>query len=251
MRVRCDLLACFFYESGAAMRKIGTCAVAIAASLVMGGYAAAADLPVAPSYKAPAPVAIYNWTGLYVGGNAGYGWGSQDPLVLFYNSFDRANFNIGGGMVGGTIGAQIQQGYIVLGFEGDLGWANINGSSVVTPRILGIGQGVTLDTSSKIEALGTARARVGVAMDNVLFYATVGGAFVKSTASSSTINNTPCGIYCSGSSWRPGIAAGLGVEYGFTPNWSVKAEYLYTKVVGTGASSDEVNMVRGGINYRF
>ncbi len=234
------------------MSKIGTCAIAIAASLVMGGYAAAADLPLAPAYKAPTAVAaVYNWTGLYVGGNAGYGWGSQDPLVLFANRFDRANFNIGGGMVGGTIGAQIQQGNIVLGMEGDLDWANINGSSVVTPSILGVGQGVTLDTSSKISAYGTARARVGVAMDNVLFYATAGGAFVKSTAVSSTINGSPCGIYCQGSSWRPGIVAGLGVEYGITPNWSVKAEYLYTKIVGTGVSEDELNVVRGGINYRF
>src|SRR4051812_270190 len=35
--------------------------------------ALAADLPV----KAPmvAPVAVYNWTGLYIGGNAGYSWG--------------------------------------------------------------------------------------------------------------------------------------------------------------------------------
>jgi len=27
-----------------------------------------------------------------------------------------------GGMVGGTVGAQIQQGYVVLGVEGDLDW---------------------------------------------------------------------------------------------------------------------------------
>jgi outer membrane immunogenic protein len=66
----------------------------------------------------------------------------------------------------------------------------------------------------------------------------------------------PCGTLgvlpdCSGSSWRPGIAAGLGVEWGFTPNWSVKAEYLYTAVVGSGVSTDKLNTVRAGINYRF
>lgn len=239
------------------MNKIGKFAVAIAASAIMGGYAAAADLPVAPAYKAPAPVAaVYNWTGFYVGGNGGYGWGNQDPLVLFSNRFDRAGFDINGGMIGGTFGAQIQQGYVVLGLEGDLDWANIKGSSVVRPSILGLGQGVTLNTSSSISALATVRARVGVAMNNVLIYATGGGAFVKSSASASSIAGVPCGTLgvlpdCSGSSWRPGITAGLGMEYGFTPNWSVKAEYLYTKVVGTGISTDQLNIVRGGVNYRF
>ncbi|MCC8943596.1 porin family protein [Bradyrhizobium sp. Arg62] len=232
-------------------------AAAIAASLMMGGYAAAADLSAAPAYKAPAPVAaVYNWTGFYVGGNAGYGWGNQDPLVLFSNRFDRAGFDISGGMIGGTFGGQIQQGYVVLGLEGDLDWANIKGSSVVTPSILGAGLGATLNTSSSITALGTVRARLGIAMNNVLLYATGGAAFVKSTASASTVAGVPCGTAgvlpdCAGSSWRPGIAAGLGVEYGFTPNWSVKAEYLYTKVVGTGVSSDDLNIVRGGVNYRF
>jgi len=241
------------------MNKIGKFAVAIAASGMMGGYAAAADLPTAPAYKAPAPVAaVYNWTGFYVGVNGGYGWGKQDPLVLFSNRFDRTGFDVNGGMIGGTFGGQIQQGYVVLGLEGDLDWANIKGSSVVTPTIFGegFGNGVRLNTSTNIEALGTVRARLGVAMNNVLIYATGGAAFVKSTASASTIAGLPCGTLgvlpdCSGSSWRPGIAAGLGVEYAFTPNWSLKAEYLYTKIVGTGVSADDLNIVRGGINYRF
>jgi outer membrane immunogenic protein len=239
------------------MNKICTFAVAATASLTIATHSGAADLPNAPTYKAPiATTAVYNWTGFYIGGNAGYGWGNQDPLVLFSNRFDRQSSDISGGMIGGTIGAQIQQGYVVLGLEGDLDWADINGSSTMTPRVLGIGQGVTLNVASKISAIGTARARVGVAMNNVLFYATGGGAFVKSSANGTTVAGVPCGTLgvlpdCSASSWRPGIAAGLGVEWGFTPNWSLKAEYLYTAVVGSGVSTDRLNTVRTGINYRF
>src|SRR5690242_9752230 len=159
------------------MNRIGKFAVAIAASGMMGGYAAAADLPASPAYKAPAPVAaVYSWTGFYVGVNGGYGWGNQDPLVLLSNRFDRAGFNINGGMIGGTFGGQIQQGYVVLGLEGDLDWANIKGSSVVTPSILGLGQGVTLNTSTSIDAISTVRARLGIAVSNVLIYATGGAA---------------------------------------------------------------------------
>ena len=96
----------------------------------------AADLPVK---AAPAPVVaqVYNWTGFYVGVNGGWGWGAQDPLTPFSNRFDRTSFNINGGMIGGTMGAQIQQGYVLLGIEGDLDWANIKGNGISTPTIGG------------------------------------------------------------------------------------------------------------------
>lgn len=95
--------------------------------------------------------------------------------------------------------------------------------------------------------------RAGVAMNNWLFYATGGAAFVKSTASGTSIAGVPCGTLgvipsCSGSSWRPGLAAGLGAEWGFAQNWSLKLEYLYIAVAGSGANTDTV---RAGINYRF
>ena len=117
------------------------------------------------AYKS-APVAsqVYNWTGLYVGVNGGYGTGTQDPLTLVSGRFDRASFDISGAMFGGTMGAQIQQGFVVLGLEGDLDWANMKGNGIISPAIAGIGQGITLDIASDISAVGTARARAGVAM---------------------------------------------------------------------------------------
>jgi outer membrane immunogenic protein len=45
--------------------------------------------------------------------------------------------------------------------------------------------------------------------------------------------------------------AGGGTEWGFAPNWSAKLEYLYVATMGTGASTDHFNVVRGGINYKF
>jgi outer membrane immunogenic protein len=146
----------------------------------------------------------------------------------------------------------------VLGLEGDLDWANIKGNYVVTPTLLGagIGPGITLNVTSNISSVGTARARVGVAMSNWLLYVTGGAAFVKSSANGTSIAGAPCGTLgvfpnCAASAWRPGIVAGLGMEYGFTPNWSLKGEYLYAHVIGAGASNDKLNIFRGGINYRF
>ncbi len=154
----------------------------------------AADLPM-QAYKSAPVDAPRSITGpaSYVGVNGGYGWGSQDPLTLVSNRFDRTSFNISGGMLGGTMGAQIQQGYVVIGLEGDLDWANIKGNGISNPAIAGIGQGIALDIASKVSAIGTARARVGVALNNSLLYVTGGAAFVKSSANGTSIAGLPCG----------------------------------------------------------
>ena len=233
--------------------------VGAALAAISAAGASAADLPM-QSYKSPPVVAqVYNWTGFYVGVNGGYGWGTQDPMTPLSNRFDRTSFNTSGGMFGGTIGAQIQQGYVVLGIEGDLDWANIKGNGITTPTIGGLvlqGLPITLNIATNVSAVGTARLRAGVAMNNWLFYATGGAAFIKSSANGTSIAGVPCGTLgvlpnCSASSLRPGLAAGLGAEWGFAQNWSAKVEYLYIESLGSGVSVDHLNTIRGGINYRF
>ena len=124
------------------------------------------------------------------------------------------------------------------------------------PAVAGAPLPLALNMSTKIDAVGTARARVGMAMDNWLFYATVGSAFINSKVDGNAFAGVPCGTVgviktCSDGKLRPAIAAGLGAEWGFTPNWSVKTEYLYIASAGSGASSDHLHVIRGGINYRF
>ena len=41
----------------------------------------------------PAPIPVYNWTGIYVGVNGGYGFGQQTPGSLFGDSFSAFNYN--------------------------------------------------------------------------------------------------------------------------------------------------------------
>ena len=200
--------------------------VGAALAAISAAGASAADLPM-QSYKSPPVVAqVYNWTGFYVGVNGGYGWGTQDPMTPLSNRFDRTSFNTSGGMFGGTIGAQIQQGYVVLGIEGDLDWANIKGNGISTPTIGGLiipGLPITLNIATNVSAVGTARLRAGVAMNNWLFYATGGAAFIKSSATGTSIAGVPCGTLgvlpnCSASSLaartggRPWCRVGLCAE---------------------------------------
>ena len=236
------------------MKKLVPLTVVASSLLTALASAQAADLPMAPTYKAPAAVQqVYNWTGFYVGVNGGGAWGSQDPLNIITNRFDSVSEGISGGLFGGTVGAQMQMAHVVMGLEADLDWASIKGSSVITPTIGGVGPGIPFNASTNITWESTARARVGYASDNVLFYATGGLALLGAKTTLTTPGGAAlCGgvlANCTGTSRQAGLALGGGLEYGFTPSLSAKIEYLYVSAVSLSVSHN--NEIRAGLNYRF
>ena len=158
-----------------AMKKLLPLTLFASSLLTAWASAQAADLPMAPAYKAPVAVQqVYNWTGFYVGVNGGYAWGGADALNIITNRFDNSSTSISGGLFGGTVGAQMQMAHVVMGLEADLDWAGMKGASVITPTIGGSGPVVPFNASTNIKWESTARARVGYASDNVLFYGTAG-----------------------------------------------------------------------------
>jgi len=211
-----------------------------AAAILFAPLAAnAADLPRGP-YKAPAYVApaYANWTGFYVGLNAGYGFGKSNWDLPAISPSPK------GFVGGGTIGYNLQTGLWLWGLEGDVDYSAMKGSTD--------GPGGAYET--KNSWLGTGRARIGYAgWNNFLPYITGGAAFgdIKATA--------PNGV--SASKTKVGWTAGAGLEYAMWSNWSVKAEYLYVDLgkfdAGPtfGVAADNVsfkaNIVRAGLNYRF
>jgi outer membrane immunogenic protein len=225
------------------MRKIVyTALAAVVSSVVASGSGLAADLPArAPMYtKAPAYTA-YNWTGFYVGINGGGGWGKSN-----WDGIPTGSFNTSGGLVGGTLGYNWQTGPWVLGLEGDLDWANINGNSSAV--------GCVPNCNTKTDWLGTARGRVGYAFDRILPYVT-GGLAVGDIKASQT-------GFAGASSSRAGYALGGGVEFAIAGNWTAKAEYLYVNLGSISCAAgicdglatnvkDSMNLFRGGLNYRF
>ena len=232
-------------------------ALLAAAALTIGvaQMALAADLPQRPA-SAPllAPTPVYNWTGIYVGLNGGYGWGNQDPLNLITNRFDGASVGFSGGVFGGTAGAQIQSGHVVLGLEADLDWAGMKGSATFVPTIGGVPiNPAAVSATTNIDWETTARARVGYAQDNWLFYATGGFAILGTKAAFTPALGVTCGTYgianCSGTNKQFGAALGAGVEYGFTQNISAKLEYLYISAASLDVSHH--SEIRAGLNYRF
>lgn len=203
----------------------------------------AADLP-RPAYKAPVYVAPFSWSGFYVGINGGYGWGTSN-WTLTGTGISTGNFDINGGVVGGTAGYNLQTGNWVWGIEGDIDYSTIKGTETT---ICGAG-----GCQTKNSWLATLRGRVGYAFDRWLPYVTGGGAF-------GDVKMTPAGG-TSETDTQAGWTVGAGVEWAFMGAWSAKLEYLYVDLGSAncsaatcGVSTDvdfKTNLVRAGLNYRF
>jgi outer membrane immunogenic protein len=149
-----------------------------AALLAVAGLAMAADMrppASAPVYtKAPMMAPIYSWTGFYVVGYAGYGWG-DDPVTLSGDPAGLLALGLGAGVFpmsiaskprgfvgGGQLGWNYQFGATVVGVEADIDWTGINRDetfvSVANP-VTGIPR--TVMGSRSLDWLSTFRARVG------------------------------------------------------------------------------------------
>jgi outer membrane immunogenic protein len=245
--------------------------------------ASAADM----ALKAPPPpvAAVFGWTGFYVGVNGGYGWNqSQDvavsgsPLVTTSQTvaIPTVPFFVPirpeGGLAGGTIGWNYQFGRGVAGIEADFDWADIHDSGFID--LPAVRTDVRTSASQKIDYFGTVRGRLGfLATNPLLLYATGGLAYaeVKSNGNiNENFNQAVIGrqFIASDSQVRVGWTVGVGAEWKFTPNWSVKGEYLYYDLGGytiqgnqsnpvngidfaTYSFSTRGNIVRAGINYQF
>jgi outer membrane immunogenic protein len=223
------------------------------AALVLGPAAAlAADLPV----KAPPPVAIYNWTGFYIGVAGGGSLGTSDHIDAATGLSDTLGYNIRGGLVGGTLGYNWQVSDFVIGFEGDASWVGEYGSGLD----LGLFANPAFTSFTKETWMASARARFGYAVNNLLFYAT--GGYAAAGADAGVKDSVTNAILASASSTRSGWTAGGGIEWGFAPNWSAKFELLYMKfnsapfftVQAEGPRSSvplDDTIARAGINFRF
>jgi outer membrane immunogenic protein len=220
--------------------------------------ASAADLAARPYTKAPAMVEVYNWTGFYIGGNAGYSWGRSNADVSYFNTATGApivppagsivnnSFDMNGAIAGGQAGYNWQTSNWVLGLEADIQWSGERGSSafrcaatatggICLPGLTFLPAGVTgtnLALDQSLEWFGTVRGRAGLlATPQVLLYATGGLAYGSIKTSGALSGVTPGGIAVaslgSNSETRVGWTAGAGVEGMITRNWSAKLEYLY------------------------
>ncbi|MEA2937569.1 MAG: outer rane immunogenic protein [Alphaproteobacteria bacterium] len=232
----------------------------VALAVLIGGTAGAADLNVAPMYKAPAPApATFSWSGLYIGTHTGVAVGhTTTNNVAPFGGFDEGvpvryeldPVNIFGG---GQIGYNWQMANWVFGAEVDVGY-------------LGNRQSSDFDADNRVAVkygwYSTFTGRLGLAYDRLFSYVKGGAAVtrIRNTATDldfalidpldfSQINHT-----------RWGWALGTGFEYAILPSWTVKSEYLYMDF-GTERSTNRdgdffdhktsIHTWKVGLNYKW
>jgi outer membrane immunogenic protein len=192
---------------------IGAVAMGIAAP------ALAADLPAQTYSKAPVMIpAAYDWSGLYVGVNGG--WGDEHRCfdsITAAGTFIAADgcHNTSGGVAGGQIGYRLQTGSLVFGMEAQGDWADLRGSnvSILNPANT---------NRSRMDAFGLLTGQVGYAWNTALLYLKGGGAVI---ADRNDILSGGAVVATSSGDNRWGGAVGAGLEFSFAPNWSAALEY--------------------------
>jgi outer membrane immunogenic protein len=243
------------------------------AAMVLGASQMASAADLAPRYtKAPVLVEVWNWTGFYIGGHVGAGWGTTEttldslalpggpvtPVGLALTQNSRSGF-----LGGGQIGYNFQSGWAVFGVQADIAGLDVKGT---TPCV------VVFSCTANSNWLATVSGRVGgVVADKTLVYVKGGAAWLNSTNSL----RVPTGLVGAGGitgvsadSTSLGWLLGFGAEYAFTRNWSAFIEYDYMDfekksvafnftgpVVGTAVANttilNKLSIAKVGVNYKF
>jgi len=284
------------------MNKLITGVAAL--TVLFAAPALGADIPL----KAPPRPAIFSWTGCYLGVNGGWigSAGNQDIDTSLSGAFLRNDAqaqnifavppargsldrhfsqDLSSGTAGITSGCNVQYGSWVWGFETDSNWAGIDDTVTVNfPVTVVPGTGGTTAASNtqtitrRLDYFSTYRGRIGLAFDRWMLYAT-GGAVVAHIKGETSIQYANDGFFLQNFQffgdrrvWRMGWTAGGGLEYAFSDNWSLKAEYLFLDlrdfnyeafcfVAACGANPGQFSVntrlefkehvARVGLNYRF
>lgn len=221
----------------------------LALGLTLADAARAADA--AQPLKAPRVMPVFDWSGFYVGGHAGYGSGSfgpgTNPLpqqgIFFPHSIT--------GLIGGAQAGynhQFQNKWVV-GVEADLSFT----SPLDRPRL------VPAPFNTTFDYFGTVRGRVGYAVGTWLPYVTGGTAWGRTRVD---LNDADGNVVGNKTRMHLGWIAGTGLEFALGGNWSGKVEYNYidlgTRTYGLGdvplpnvAVDPKIHTIKIGLNYRL
>lgn len=245
------------------MKSFRTYLFATTSYAALIGGASAADM--ALKAPPPPPAAVSNWTGPYIGLNAGVAFDHSE-----FTDVDQFFFLIPGGpnqtfwkptradFAGGVHGGyNWQLSKYVLGVEADLdGVTGKHTSQIPTFAPSGV------FATTKMNWMATVRARAGFLIDPAtLLYATGGVAF--SHFSDSWGSNTVLALqFPATNQSRVGGVFGGGVEHMFAPHWTARVEALhadfgtYTATVVNGLTyrtkfEHDTTTVRGALTYKW
>jgi len=235
------------------MRRIGLDVLVIGAGLLGAGSALAADLYVpAPEHAAMPESTPWNdcYVGLPISRTAGDTL-SRAPLSDYSSPLE--GFPVG--LQAGCDFKTASTSPLLLGIVADVFGNGPSGESDPIP----VAPGIDALSASSVPWFGTLRGRIGLSLDNTLFYLTAGLAVAQvnnevstTTFAGETVSNTHVG-------W----VAGAGIEQKLDENWGIFAEYAYYDLgaqdytysapltVGTLELHPTFHQIKVGVNYHF
>ena len=251
--------------------------------LASNGVAAPVYMTPARSYKTPVE-AMWNWTGLYLGINAGYGVGKSQTDALFGDAVvgtplfaTNSSSRLDGFLVGTQAGYNWQAGPWLFGVEADIQATNQHaGPTYVCPgaicnaTITGVDTPATVAHDNRLDWFATVRGRLGVAVTpDTVVYATGGVAFAGIWNVGTIVDSTAvvAPLFDIDERTKAGWTAGAGLESHLAGNWTGKIEYLHLDFgSASSATADPLNatplllglntritddVLRLGLNYKI
>lgn len=243
---------------------------ASAAALIASGPALAGNLYTAPTeVPIAAPVTSspsYSWGGGYAGINLGYsGDKAKHPLSVtdgpdFYSgSLDITSSGFTGGIQAGW---NFQNDGFVYGVEADFQTSNVEGKTSL--NLAAPDGALSGEIGTKLKNFGTIRARVGhTVTDRFIVYGTAGFAMGETESSVRVTGLGSERVKKTENGWT----AGIGAEYAFNDNMSLKTEYVYTDLGTANLYSGDLfeaggpsatlgrkfnfHTIRVGLNFHF
>jgi outer membrane immunogenic protein len=188
-----------------------------------------------------------DWTGWYVGGSVGHANGESDSRVGLGGAWTSESAALRDEVVnqmsqdldasGTSYGLQFGynhqfEGGFVLGAELDYSGLNLEDSRTVGPRPTTTFPSLSYTTVSAVEAnnMLSLRAKLGYAADRHFFYVTGGWAQADVDMAAGIVSNGNYLKFGSESDRLDGTQIGLGYEFDFGNQWSIRGEYLRTNL---------------------
>jgi outer membrane immunogenic protein len=201
-----------------------------------------------------------SWTGLYMGGQAGYAFGSNaDYDYLIAGNFEPVGrirpTSPNGFAGGGHVGVQHQTGMFVVGVEGSVLAGSLKDTLSENPPPLGN----DYNTNTDVRWLTTGVVRAGVLFDRTLFYLRGGIAYGKVDFDASFFNKDGPGgtngslVKIQNDFGMSGYVVGGGIEFKLGHHWILGVEYNHidlgsaTAILPTTNSGITTESIR--INY--
>ncbi len=225
-------------------RYFNNTASAIAAAMVLSsaGAVLAADLPPPPPPPIEIRDAVYDWSGAYIGVNAGLGFGDSTYIPSGSPDPDLAG---DGYLIGGYAGYNYQMSNFVMGIEGDVSFGEVNPENTID------------QVEQDVDLFASIRARLGYAHGRTLAYLTGGVAWADSEIYLPQFD-------ASESKTHFGYVVGGGLEHAWTDNFVGRIEYLFADLGSKDydfpqacatctidLDMDDFHIVRAGAAWKF